>query len=1161
MKKIRRQIIALFLCMAMVITVLPVHIKADAVTAVTSIPFALEGFTCGNDISNVKLTTTEPGIEIVSATFYIYHGSNNGSAPKAKGNIQQGIQYTLEIFAKVKSGYSIDGIGREEITIDGKKPSYYKAPSSDGASMRIYHYLPRFEGEPASYKIQTTNASVKDAKGLKVTSSITGRKYQLCVDDIPEGKQFAGWEVEGENTSVGNVMNPATSIVMGTEDVKITAKLEDTSSDKTTFTNVSVPLKAPETEKTPSTYVASNESYVVGDVKWYREMKGTDGKTIHVEQPCDVKFWEGMAYRAEITVYGKSSFFSKTTTYKIANQNAVRVAPEVIADKIQKVTIACTFPATRLKNELQLPASCKNAPEMIRGNILFGEEVSVIGFIENLADNDEEWMTKYIDGEIYIQWYESKNNKTFTALQETEYAGDTITLDKKLAGKYLAAKVWYETSAGEEAYFASIKIPELRKIKLTGDYAIKVNAGESFPKTDNLQVNYGVIKSVKWYDKATGKQMNDSQMFESGQFYVMNVEVDTQEENLFEDTADLESTNNSLIKETWAKSAEVTYDQNTKLHTIHRVYKASKLEEVQLIALGVEEPARGHEKGLVEYKEFAGSFVGKNETTIEAVEWSPTDTVFAPATSYTLTVTLKSKDGFCFTKDTKITLNQKEMKIISPSPLEKEVKEVKAAYTFDKTAEELKPEDKETIVLDKMIQGQFKNASKLSVNQTTLTNWAAKDVSFQKAYDTGKIVYQWMKSTDGKNYTAIPEATKDTYFIPKEFEDKTYIGLQITVGQYGDTDVYKLMDNALIRYEEILSVNGVKEPEVGEYPSIEGITPTGAKLANWYDITDDEPLMGPFEKGKEYQLILAWTSDGKSYASRILCNGNRSGMFMEDPSVGLMGCNIMFSHAHEKQTTYGSDDTSHWFTCYESGCDKQYETEEHTFGTWIIDKEATKTASGSKHRECSVCHRKVLERIPKIGEIVPTPTPGGSTPAPGGSTPAPGGSTPIPGGSTPAPGGSTPAPGGSTPIPGGSTPIPGGSTPIPGGSIGGNAATNPGAKENQSIITGNQIDFNGEFAKTDVKTKLQKPTKIKIQKKKGKLLLSWKKIAKASGYEIQIAANKRFKKAVKKKTKKPVLQMKKWKKKICFLRVRAYQQKSGKTVYSGWSKVVKKKMK
>ena len=33
MKKIRRQIIALFLCMAMVITVLPVHIKADAVTA------------------------------------------------------------------------------------------------------------------------------------------------------------------------------------------------------------------------------------------------------------------------------------------------------------------------------------------------------------------------------------------------------------------------------------------------------------------------------------------------------------------------------------------------------------------------------------------------------------------------------------------------------------------------------------------------------------------------------------------------------------------------------------------------------------------------------------------------------------------------------------------------------------------------------------------------------------------------------------------------------------------------------------------------------------------------------------------------------------------------------------------------------------------------
>lgn len=61
------------------------------------------------------------------------------------------------------------------------------------------------------------------------------------------------------------------------------------------------------------------------------------------------------------------------------------------------------------------------------------------------------------------------------------------------------------------------------------------------------------------------------------------------------------------------KSAEVTYDLKYKLHTIHRVYKASKLEEVQLIALGVEEPARGHEKGLVEYKEFAGVSLGKTK--------------------------------------------------------------------------------------------------------------------------------------------------------------------------------------------------------------------------------------------------------------------------------------------------------------------------------------------------------------------------------------------------------------------------------------------------------------------------------------------------------------------------------------------------------------------
>ncbi len=80
--------------------------------------------------------------------------------------------------------------------------------------------------------------------------------------------------------------------------------------------------------------------------------------------------------------------------------------------------------------------------------------------------------------------------------------------------------------------------------------------------------------------------------------------------------------------------------------------------------------------------------------------------------------------------------------------------------------------------------------------------------------------------------------------------------------------------------------------------------------------------------------------------------------------------------------------------------------------------------------------------------------------------------------------------------------------------------------------------------------------------KKGKIKATWKKLTNVSGYQIQYAPNKKFKKAKRKTVKSTFVTIKKLKKKkTYFVRVRAYKVIDGKKVYGKWSGVKKVKIK
>ena len=99
--------------------------------------------------------------------------------------------------------------------------------------------------------------------------------------------------------------------------------------------------------------------------------------------------------------------------------------------------------------------------------------------------------------------------------------------------------------------------------------------------------------------------------------------------------------------------------------------------------------------------------------------------------------------------------------------------------------------------------------------------------------------------------------------------------------------------------------------------------------------------------------------------------------------------------------------------------------------------------------------------------------------------------------------------------------------------------------------------LSGEL-KTTTATDKTKITKTKGAKKK--ITVNWKKISKATGYQIQVATDKKFtknKKSVtisKNKTISTTIKKLKGKKKY-YIRVRTYRKVAGKKVYSSWSSV------
>lgn len=134
---------------------------------------------------------------------------------------------------------------------------------------------------------------------------------------------------------------------------------------------------------------------------------------------------------------------------------------------------------------------------------------------------------------------------------------------------------------------------------------------------------------------------------------------------------------------------------------------------------------------------------------------------------------------------------------------------------------------------------------------------------------------------------------------------------------------------------------------------------------------------------------------------------------------------------------------------------------------------------------------------------------------------------------------------------------PGGSTG--GGSTGGGSTGGSDTPTSAPTLAPGTSDETNNNSNTQSQPKLKKIVLNKVKAKKKAVVVAWEAVKNVTGYQLQLATDKKFKKnkktvtvAKKKATKKTVKKLKS--KKKYYVRVRAYKTQNGKRTYSKWSK-------
>ena len=243
----------------------------------------------------------------------------------------------------------------------------------------------------------------------------------------------------------------------------------------------------------------------------------------------------------------------------------------------------------------------------------------------------------------------------------------------------------------------------------------------------------------------------------------------------------------------------------------------------------------------------------------------------------------------------------------------------------------------------------------------------ASDATIQA--DTQYAVEIFVNAKPGYTYTGLAGASVTVNGeTASEFEKNPSTQSGVDMRVFHELEVLKVVKT--VDHIEI-----TKEPNKTTYNAGDKFDPTGMVVTAVYDDNSKADLTA-----KDYTIFHGdKLTQGQTYVTIQYNDGSGSSNIKVRQSI-IVGPYVGdHQHTYDDSTWY-QDKTSHWHQCTDSTCpDPSGSTKDqarHTF-VWKVDKAATRTQTGLKHEECTVCHFKRNENteIPVLSGHSPATKP------------------------------------------------------------------------------------------------------------------------------------------------------------------------------------------
>ena len=181
------------------------------------------------------------------------------------------------------------------------------------------------------------------------------------------------------------------------------------------------------------------------------------------------------------------------------------------------------------------------------------------------------------------------------------------------------------------------------------------------------------------------------------------------------------------------------------------------------------------------------------------------------------------------------------------------------------------------------------------------------------------------------------------------------------------------------------SIEITKQPDKTEYRGGDKFDPTGMEVTAHYTNGTTAVL------SRDQYVIFHGDklTKGQTYVTIQYNDGSGNSGIKVDQKITVGRYEGPHTHTYDGSPWYADTD-SHWHWCTDNDCPDQNDSTKdqapHTF-VWKVDEEATRTQTGLKHEECTVCgHKRSEDTVIPVLSGSDTTTPGTTIPGTTGGT-------------------------------------------------------------------------------------------------------------------------------------------------------------------------------